>query len=454
MAFNMERGNGFMNKPSFNIINFGCRTTQADGAALEQAFLQHSLPKAGDWQNSDVVVINTCTVTQSADAQARQMIRRVRRINPKARIVVTGCYAQREPAKLAAMTEVDYVVGNSHKEQLVELVLEKPAAPLHTPDKTEASIYCSDIFNQKQWQPSASVGGADKTRPVLKIQDGCNQRCSYCVIPFVRGNSRSLDLKEVEWQVNNLLGQGYQEIVLTGIHLGAYGSDHILPTNLASLVRRLIPNSQLKRLRLSSIEPMELTDELIDLAASSPKIARHFHIPLQSGSDRILRLMRRPYRSLDYSEIVNRIAKQIPGAAIGADVMVGFPSESDGDFESTRQLLASIPITYLHVFPFSPRPGTAALEIRPNVPGPVQQARGEVLRKLGEQKSECFRAGQMNQRLTVLTLGEIPEGNSTEALSDNYLKVEVPGHWDSNRLLKVRITSEVPDGVKGMVIGG
>jgi threonylcarbamoyladenosine tRNA methylthiotransferase MtaB len=449
----MERGNRFMNKPSFNVINFGCRATQADGAAIEQAFLQHSLPKAGDWQDSDVVVINTCTVTQSADAQARQMIRRVRRINPKARIVVTGCYAQREPAKLAAMTEVDYVVGNSHKNQLVELVLEKPALSPHTSERVEAPIYCSDIFQQKEWHPSASVGGADKTRPVLKIQDGCNQRCSYCVIPFVRGNSRSLDLKEVEWQVDNLLGQGYQEIVLTGIHLGAYGSDHTLPLNLASLVRRLLHYPQLKRLRLSSIEPMEVTDELIDLVASSPQIARHIHIPLQSGSDRILRLMRRPYRSLDYAERINRIAKQIPGAAIGADVMVGFPSESDSDFETSRQLLTSLPITYLHVFPFSPRPGTAALEIRPNVPGPVQQARGEVLRKLGEQKSEGFRAAQLDQQLTVLTLGKIHGSNSTEALSDNYLKVELPGNWDANQLLIVRITSHTPDGVKGMVIG-
>jgi threonylcarbamoyladenosine tRNA methylthiotransferase MtaB len=378
-------------KISFEIINFGCRATQADGAVIEQAFLHQSLSKADHWRNSDIVVINTCTVTQSAEAQARQTIRKVRRLNPKARIVVTGCYAQREPEKLARMPEVDCVIGNSHKDRIVQILM--GTADDSTPEvgrPGQSPIHCSDIFAQKSLSAAGETGGGDKTRPVLKIQDGCNLRCSYCVIPFVRGNSRSLRPEEAVRQVEILLGQGYREIVLTGIHLGAYGLDLSPRTSLAALARELLKCEKLDRLRFSSIEPLEVTGEIVELIATSPRLAKHFHIPLQSGSDRILKLMRRPYRSRDYAELVFTIRNRIPEAAIGADVMVGFPTESEIDFEETRQFLDSLPITYLHVFPYSPRPNTPALELKPKVPGLVQNHRGKILRRLGLKKKPSF----------------------------------------------------------------
>ncbi len=441
-------------KTSFNIINFGCRSTQADGAAIERAFLSRSLSKAENWQVSDLVVINTCTVTQSADAQARQMIRRVRRLNPRARIVVTGCYAQREPEKLARMPEVDCVVGNSHKNDLVKIVMPMVDHPIVGDDHAgQSPIHCSDIFAQKGWSAISDAGSEDKTRPVLKIQDGCSLRCSYCVIPYVRGNSRSLKVSGIVSQVESLLSRGFREIVLTGIHLGAFGRDLSPRTTLAELTQRLIQLERLQRLRFSSIEPLEVTEEIVHLVATSSKLARHFHIPLQSGSDRILRLMRRPYQSQKYSELVSGIRSRISDAAIGADVMVGFPSESDADFEETRQFLESLPITYLHVFPYSPRPGTPALQLNPKVSGPIQNRRGEILRELGHRKNQTFRETQIHQIVSVLTLGKVHENRATEAISSNYLKVELPGEMpNSNQMLNVKITGLTEDGVTGTMV--
>jgi threonylcarbamoyladenosine tRNA methylthiotransferase MtaB len=441
-------------KNSFNIINFGCRSTQADGAAIEHAFLDRSFSKAVNWQASDVVVINTCTVTQSADAQARQMIRKVRRLNPGARIVVTGCYAQREPEKLARMPEVDCVVGNSHKNDLVNIVESMVGAPsMGDGHPGASSIHCADIFEQKNLSAICDTGGGDKTRPVLKIQDGCNLRCSYCIIPYVRGNSRSLPVSEVISQVGKLLNQGFLEIVLTGIHLGAFGKDLSPKTTLVELVQKLILLEKLQRLRVSSIEPLEVSKEIIHLVAASSKLARHFHIPLQSGSDRILQLMRRPYQSKQYSELVSYIRSRIPDAAIGADVMVGFPSESDTDFEETRQFLESLPLTYLHVFPYSPRPGTPAFQLKPKVTGPVQNHRGEILRELGYRKNLAFREKQIHQVLSVLTLGKVHNHSATEAISSNYIKVDLLGSISGpNQMMNVKITGLSKDGVNGTIV--
>ncbi len=441
-------------KTSFSIISFGCRATQADGAAIERSFLDQSLSKAENWQVSDLVIINTCTVTQSADAQARQMIRRVRRLNPRAQIVVTGCYAQREPERLARMSEVDCVVGNSHKNDLVKIVLPMVSTPAIEDNRSgQSPIHCSDIFAQNSLSAISDAGSGDKTRPVLKIQDGCSLRCSYCIIPFVRGNSRSLKVCEVVRQVESLLSRGFQEIVLTGIHLGAFGRDLSPRITLAELAQQLIQLEKLRRLRFSSIEPLEVTDEIIHLVATSSKLAKHFHIPLQSGSDRILRLMRRPYQTQKYFELASNIRALIPDAAIGADVMVGFPSESDADFEETQQFLESLPITYLHVFPYSPRPGTAALQLKPKISSPIQTRRGEILRELGHQKNRTFRETQLDQIVSVLTLGKIHDDGAMEAISSNYLKVELPGVISNpNQLLTVKITGLIEDGVKGTLV--
>ncbi len=465
-------------KKTFHIINFGCRATQSDGAALEQAFLHQQLGKCEDWQNSDVVVVNTCTVTHSADSQARQMIRKVHRENPSARIVVTGCYAQRASEEIAGIAGVTCVVGNSHKDQLVPLVVQRHlnSTPLpHDPEQeaTEdglaelspagnpeeenlrtAAVYCSSIFESKRLRSISDPSGGGRTRPVLKVQDGCSYRCSYCVIPYVRGDSRSLPEREVYRQVEHLLGQGYKEIVLTGIHLGAYGRDLEVKGSLARLVEKLLSIEGLQRLRLSSVEPVEMTDELIELVVRHPKMAKHFHVPLQSGSDRILRLMRRPYLACDYARLVKKMRQSSPEAAIGADVMVGFPTEAEPDHQMTKALIASLPLTYLHVFPYSERPGTASTRLSPTVPSPVAQQRGLELRELAALKNRQFRSSFVGKSLSAVTLEKEGEEGGLEAISSNYLKVEIPSEGVAlNRILQVMVTGLTEHGLSGRVIG-
>lgn len=457
----------------FHVMNFGCRATQADGAALEQAFLDQGLGKARGWGKSDVVVINTCTVTRAADAQARQMIRRVHRDNPQARIVVTGCYAQRAAAEVARLEGVTCVVGNSHKDQLVPLVLQNHLAvspfPIPHPEvmpssrglddrnesspSSHATVYCGSIFESKELRSIADISGGGRTRPVLKIQDGCSYRCSYCVIPYVRGDSRSLADVEVLKQVERLLDQGFNEIVLTGIHLGAYGRDLEVKNSLAGLIRNILLQKRLQRLRLSSVEPLEMTAEIIELVATSPRMAKHFHVPLQSGSDRILRLMRRPYSTKDYARLVEKMRATVPDAAIGADVMAGFPTETEADHRSTLELLENLPVTYLHVFPYSERPGTASARLRPLVSAPVSQARSLELRELAARKNFQFRSSFLNRNLSVITLDKAGEERGIEAISSNYLKVEIPNDSNlrCNQLMDVNIVAVTKSGLQGVV---
>jgi threonylcarbamoyladenosine tRNA methylthiotransferase MtaB len=460
---------------TFHIINFGCRATQADGAAIEQAFSDRHLNKAGAWKDSDVVVINTCTVTHSADSQAKQMIRRVHRENPGAKIVVTGCYAQRAPQELAQIDGVTCVVGNSHKEQLVPIVMRNYLSPTglrvlqnsdphgscnHSDHRSGlgstsavspgdgADVFCSSIFESRQLRSIAEMSGGGRTRPVLKVQDGCSLRCSYCVIPYVRGDSRSLTQEEVLRQVNHLLNQGFKEIVFTGIHLGAYGRDLKERNNLARVIRTVLQQEKLERLRLSSIEPLELTDEIIDLVADSAKMAKHFHVPLQSGADRILRLMRRPYTADYYRRLVMKLRERVPEAAIGADVMVGFPTETEADHEQTWDLLKNAPMTYLHVFPYSSRPGTPSANLKPEVPKEVAQQRSAALRFLAAEKNLQFRMSFLNRPLSVITLGQGEQDDNGQAISTNYLKVELSKAWvKPNQLMEVLVKGCTSDGV-------
>jgi threonylcarbamoyladenosine tRNA methylthiotransferase MtaB len=445
-----------MESKTFKIINFGCRATQADGAALEQTFLNNRFQKSNDWSRSDIVVINTCTVTHAADAEARSLIRRVHRENPTARVVVTGCYAQRAPEEVAAIKGVSCVVGNSHKDQLVSIVAQGEGQPIDFAGLTDskrssasgAIVYCSSIFESHELRTIGEPGGAGRTRPVLKVQDGCSYRCSFCVIPAVRGNSRSLSIDEALRQSRGLLDQGYQEITLTGIHLGGFGRDLEQKENLAFLVKALLQEDRLKRLRLSSIEPLEYTDDLIDLVAQSPKMAKHFHVPLQSGSDRILRLMRRPYTAEFYYRLVEKMRQRVPDAAIGADVMVGFPTETEKDYVETRSLLNLAPMTYLHVFPYSQRPGTAAALMQPKVRSEVTSQRGDELRNLAVRKNREFREKFIGKRMGVMTLRWHELEGFTDALSSNYLKVAIDApEIQSNQFREVIVTGMTSEGL-------
>jgi threonylcarbamoyladenosine tRNA methylthiotransferase MtaB len=418
----------------FFVQNFGCRATQADGAALETLLSAKGLEAVAQRRHADLVVLNTCTVTQAADEDVRQTVRRVHRENPAARILVTGCYAQRAPDELAAMPGVEWVVGNSHKTQIAELV---SAAPYH------GNIFVGDIFAQHDFL-SAPVEDAagDRTRPNLKIQDGCNNRCSFCIIPFVRGRSRSAPAEQVIEQVRGL-SRRYREVVLSGINLGRWGREPGSRVRLADLIRRLLDETGIERLRLSSVEPMDFSDDLLGLMAASPRIAKHVHAPLQSGCDRMLRRMHRKYRPRHYADRIGKARGLMPDCAVGADVMVGFPGETEADFEESRQFIESLPFTYLHVFTYSERPGTPAAEMPEQVPMPVRKERNRMLRELAARKNLEFRRAMVGRTLSVVTLHD-----SGTALSGNYLKVQLARPAEPNRLMAVQIGGVTEGGVR------
>jgi len=488
---------------TFHIEHFGCRATQADAAAIERQLLERGFLASRGAAQADVVVVNTCTVTASADTRARQAIRAIHRENPAARIVVTGCYAQRAPEELAGLEGVVWVVGNSHKPEIPRLIdhmavqssgwsiaeqsfasegqeprVSAGFVPLEQVDaasrggirdgngadpmslaRAPAKILTGNIFEQSGVLVGPILGGeGGHTRPVLKIQDGCNNRCAYCVIPFVRGRSRSLPPAQVVEEIRRLSAAGYREVVLSGINLGSYGRDLNPRVEFGELLRRVLEETPLERLRISSIEPMDVTQDLIALFASTDRIAQHCHIPLQSGSDRILAAMHRWYRSAHYARRVELIRELLPNAGIGADIIAGFPGETETDHQATLALIRELPLTYLHVFSFSKRPGTKAAEISGEVPPEVIKRRSRELHALATERAAAFRAAQLGCTLRVLTLNRSSEGRFGEvsavdgsmghstgawtgALSSNYLDVRVAGSWPANRILDVRVTA-------------
>ena len=436
---------------SYFVHNFGCRATQADGAEIERQLAARGLQPAPAAAAADVVILNTCTVTDSADKDARAAVRRVHRENPDAKIVVTGCYAQRAPEELAAMPGVASVIGNSHKHQLAELIAPQAFVPLTSIGGTQQNVFVSDIFAHTELLAAPVFEAethAERTRPNLKIQDGCDNRCSFCVIPYVRGQSRSLPSGRVLREVRALVEMGYQEVVLSGINLGRWGNDFDKKQDFEALVRAILDETALPKLRLSSIEPMDWSDELIALAASSPRIAKHVHAPLQSGSDRVLRLMHRKYRPWHYAERIQKARAAMPEAAIGADVMVGFPGESEDMFEENRVFIAALPFTYLHVFTYSARPGTPAADMPGQVPEQLKRERNRVLRALAADKNRAFRESFVGRELEAITLSRGDDA-TTEALTDNYLKFELSGKHAPNQWLRVRIDGLTEDGLRG-----
>jgi threonylcarbamoyladenosine tRNA methylthiotransferase MtaB len=486
----------------FYVQNFGCRATQSDGAALERQLAEHGLEPSPNPVSAEVVVLNTCTVTASADQDARAAIRRLHRLNPSARIIVTGCYAQRAPEEIAALPGVSQVIGNSHKHELARIAVDQLTADQLTPEDlsfraergtcssrsprnsvvplarlvnpalasvsppttddrrltTASPIFVSDIFAHTDFISAPVFDAAnERTRPNLKVQDGCDNRCSFCVIPFVRGHSRSLPLERAIEEVDILVAAGYRELVISGINLGRWGRDLIdrgdSALSLPTLIRTILARTRLEKLRISSVEPMDWTDELISLVAHSPRIAKHAHVPMQSGSDGVLRRMHRKYRPWHYREKVRQIHAAMPTAAIGADVMVGFPGETDAEFEDTRLMIEDLPFTYLHVFTYSPRPGTPAAQMDKQVSGKIAHERNRILRDLAAPKKLAFMRSFVGNTLEAITLkrygADAPVGpNSdigagprsfTEALTDNYLKLLLAGRHEPNRWLKVQV---------------
>ena len=439
--------------PTYHVENFGCRATQADGAAIERQLLDRGLERADAATQAEVVVLNTCTVTVSADLDARAAIRRIHRDNPDAQILVTGCYAQRAPHEISALPGVSLVVGNSHKHRLAEYVSSPQTSafvPLTQIGGGDSNVIIGDIFAHTELTaaPVFDGTGFEKTRPNLKVQDGCNNRCSFCIIPYVRGSSRSLKLEHVLREVDALVANGYREIVLSGINLGRWGRELTPRTSFASMLSAILEQTQIEKLRISSVEPMDWTNEVIELVASSSRICKHAHVPLQSGSDKILRKMHRKYRPWHYADRIERIRRVMPDAAIGADVMVGFPGESDDDFEQTRVLIERLPFTYLHVFTYSSRPGTPSAEMPEQVPVQLARERNRLLRELIANKKRVFMESFIGRELPAITLTHF-DGGHTEALTDNYLKLRVHGQHASNHWSDCAI-----DGVDGDALVG
>jgi threonylcarbamoyladenosine tRNA methylthiotransferase MtaB len=426
-------------KGTFHIHNFGCRAAQSEGASIQQELVDANAIECASAYDANVVIVNSCTVTHEADRDVRQMIRRVASRNPNAQILVTGCYAQRAPEELAELPQVRYVIGNSHKPLAgrIALNLLEEEFPAHG----RAEILCSSIFLEKELQPASHLGSGGRTRAVVKVQDGCNANCSFCIIPSVRGRSRSLDSGAVLAEVRQLVGRGYKEVVFSGIHLGTYGRDLQSKISLHDLLRAVLDIPGLERLRLSSIEPLEVTAEIIDLVAENPRMAHHFHIPLQSGSARIIREMRRPYSPEYYSGLIDRVRRGVPDAAIGADVMVGFPGETDDEFMETYRLIEQSPLTYLHVFPFSTRPGTVAAGLPNHVPESVSHYRGKALRSLIVRKNEQFRLSMVGRELDVLVLED------GTGISSNFLRVKVPAEAPRNRWIQLKVTGLDAEGL-------
>lgn len=396
------------------ISTLGCKTNQFESAAMIEQLKSAGYSVVPFSEPSDIYIINSCTVTARTDAETRRLIRRARRLNPESRIIATGCYAQVAPGELEKMPELDCVLGNQEKQHISSLleISGNAISDINVSDHAEALKLSSF---------------AEHTRAFLQIQNGCNTFCAYCIVPYARGRSRSVAREEVLRGARDFAENGYKEVVLTGIHLGAYGADLSPATSLTSLVREISTATILPRLRVGSIEPNEVSAELLELMARSTNICPHLHLPLQSGSDTVLQRMGRPYTAADFRNLVTRINTALPHAFIGADVIAGFPDETEEDFAETVRLLEELPLSDLHVFPYSRRPGTRAAGMPGHLPSQVISARAAVLRSIAAEKKSHFLQQFVGKELEILVQGFSEGTGECRGLSRNYIAVTFQG---------------------------
>lgn len=403
----------------FSVISFGCRANQADACRIERRMIEDGGVGAAP-ESADLVVVNTCTVTAAADQAARNAVRRVARLNPTAKIVVTGCYAERRPDDIGRLPGVTIVP------RLAETTPADPGSRAVPPDAGGFPL---------------RPGDRGRTAYPLRVQTGCDERCAYCIVPSTRGPGRSRPLPLLLEDVRGLAGAGFRQVWLTGVHLGSWGRDLEPRTALLDLLAALDREAASLDVtfRLSSLEPMDCSDAIIDLLAGSPRFAPHLHLPLQHASDAVLEAMRRPYSAGRYRETITRIRDRMPDAAIGTDLMAGFPGETARDFDVQVQALEDLPITHVHVFAFSARPGTAASAMGDRIPGAEIRRRAERLREVGREKTRRFYARMVGKELAALTIDD-----GTMALTDNYLKLRIPPGRARNERIRVRVTSADP----------
>jgi threonylcarbamoyladenosine tRNA methylthiotransferase MtaB len=421
----------------FAITTLGCKVNQYDSAMIEARLGEAGLERCDFDQPADVYVVNTCTVTDRADTESLKLARRARRLNPRARVIMTGCLAQASPEKLAAAAAVDQVVGLARIEDLVRAATGQDAARVMVSNlrKTRAAI---DV---------AAVVPAGQTRAFLKLQEGCDQFCSFCIVPFSRGTSRSVPPRRVLEILDSLHEQGFKEVILSGVHLGGYGKDLSPPSTLMGLLDMIAERCLIPRIRLSSIDPEELSDEIIDLVASEDKFCPHFHLPLQAGEDQLLERMRRRYQIDDYRRRVERIVERMPEAAIGTDLIVGFPGETAQHFERYFAFVERLPLAYFHVFPYSVRSGTTAAKFDGRVPAAEIKRRAERLRMLGERQRHAFSRRFVGAKLKVLVEETREPGcQRLRGYSRNYIKVLIQG-TDQLKNHEVDVEASAGDGL-------
>ncbi len=422
----------------------GCKLNFSETSTIGNEFLQHGFNIVNFNEKSDVYVLNTCTVTQNAERECRQLVRKALKQNPEAYIVVTGCYAQLRPEEIANIKGVDAVLGSNEKFRLFSLID-------NFQKKNLACIFVSPADKLNDFGPASSTEADNRTRAYLKIQDGCDYKCSFCTIPLARGLSRSMNPEDVVYQFKNLIREGYKEIILTGVNVGDYGKSY--SANLYNLLLRLVDIYGDFRIRISSIEPNLLTDDIIKLTANNEKLCRHFHIPLQSGSPEILKSMRRRYKAEEYSALIYKCKNLIPDAGIGVDVIVGFPGETEKDFLNTYNFLNELPVSYLHVFTYSERPDTKAIELKNPVDVYERRKRNNMLRILSEKKRYKFYNEMIGKKLEVLFESENIH-NKIKGFSSNYIRVSLDYKPELvNRVCSVSINDIADNCCSGTIMG-
>jgi len=422
----------------FSITTLGCKVNQYESDALAFQLKGSGCHPVHREEKAHLYIINTCTVTQKASMQSRQAVRQAIRSNPGARIIVTGCYAQTEPDEIKKIKGVHHIIGHADKHKIPEIVLS-----LNRKDPPYPTIIRRNIITEQAFEQTPAAVSGNRTRPFLKIQDGCDSFCTYCIVPYARGRSRSMPLENVLENIRQLKQAEYHEVVLTGVHLGAYGLDLSPKVDLTELLNRIHKSSPMDRVRLSSIEPHELTQDIIRLVAETESFCNHFHIPLQSGDDRVLKKMHRPYTNSFLKDLIIKINQWIPDAAIGVDTLIGFPGETENAFENTYSLIKELPITYLHVFPFSARKNTPASRYPKQVDSKTIKARCEKMRNLGHVKKRNFYTKFKGKKVEILV--EDKRDKSTgllRGITSNYIPVHINGDDNlKNTIVRVRIDS-------------
>lgn len=427
-----------------SFLTLGCKVNQYDSDAMRTIFLQQGYKAVKEEEEADVYVINTCSVTSIGDRKSRQMVRKIRRKHPQAVIAVAGCYAQIAPEIFEAMGDIDVIVGAQNRSKIVEYVEQA--------QKKEKTINAvKDIMSVTEFENLyVDAEGETKTRAFIKVQEGCDNYCTFCIIPFARGKLKSRKQKDAVEEIRRLVAKGYREIVLTGIHLGNYGRDLHDGTSLATLVEELLRIPNLLRIRMGSIESVELSDDLINLIKDEPRVCRHLHLPIQSGSDAVLRRMNRHYRLPEYKKLISELREKIPGLALTTDLIVGFPGETEENFMETLETLRELRFSAIHVFPYSQRSGTPAAVFPNQVPGDIKKDRVHRVQELEKEISKEYRKTFLQK--TVHVLIEEEKNGYFEGLSDEYIRVSITDkNVEKGRLYSVYVENLTEDGLIGRV---